>query len=99
MTKAEDADALFQQGFSCSQAVLSVFAQDFGLDRDLALRISQGFGAGIASTDGICGALSGAIMVIGLRYGRIRADDIAAKEKTYAVVREFLQEFKRAMAR
>ncbi len=94
MTKAEDAVALFRQGFTCSQAVLLGFAQDFGLDRDVALRISQGFGAGIARTDGICGALSGAIMVIGLRYGRIRADDAAAKEKTYAVVREFLQEFK-----
>ena len=33
-------------------------------------------------------------MVIGLRYGGIRADDVAAKEKTYAVVSEFLNEFK-----
>ena len=40
----------------------------------------------IAYTDDICGALSGAIMVIGLRYGRIQAYDTAAKEKTYAVV-------------
>jgi len=95
MAKAEDAVALFQQGFTCSQAVLSVFAQDFGLERDMALRISQGFGAGIAYTDDTCGAVSGAIMVIGLRYGRIRADDIVAKEKTYAVVREFLREFKK----
>lgn len=93
MTNADEAVALFQQGFTCSQAVLSVFADDFGLDRDLALRISQGFGAGIAYTDDVCGALAGAIMVIGLRYGRIRADDTAAKEKTYAVVNEFLREF------
>jgi len=94
MTKAEDAVVLFQQGFNCSQAILSVFASDFGLDGDMARRISQGFGAGIARTDKICGSLSGAIMLIGLRYGSIRADDVAAKEKTYAVVREFLQEFK-----
>ena len=46
MTKADEAVALFQQGFTCSQAVLSVFAKDFGLDRDTTLRISQGFGAG-----------------------------------------------------
>jgi C_GCAxxG_C_C family probable redox protein len=94
MTKANDAVTLFQEGFTCSQAVLSVFAEDFGLGRETALRISQGFGAGIAYTDSICGALSGAVMVIGLRYGRIRADDTAAKEKTYAVVREFLRKFK-----
>jgi len=93
MTKANDAVTLFQQGFTCSQAVLSVFAEGFGLDRETALRISQGFGAGIAYTDNICGALAGAIMVIGLRHGRVRADDTAAKEKTYAVVNGFLREF------
>jgi C_GCAxxG_C_C family probable redox protein len=93
MTKAEEAVTLFQQGFTCSQAVLLVFAKDFGLDRDTALRISQGFGAGIGRSDDICGALSGAIMVIGLRYGGISVDDNAAKEKTYTVVREFLQKF------
>ena len=94
MTKAKDAVALFQQGFNCTQSILSVFAPDFGLDRDIARRISQGFGAGIGRTNNICGSLSAAIMVIGLRYGGKRTDDVAAKEKTYAVVGEFLQEFK-----
>jgi C_GCAxxG_C_C family probable redox protein len=94
MTKAEDAVALFQQGFNCTQSILSVFAADFGLDRDMARRISQGFGAGMGRTDNICGSLSAAIIVIGLRYGGIRPDDTAAKEKTYAMVSEFLQEFK-----
>jgi len=94
MTKAEDAVALFEQGFNCTQSILSVFAADFGLDRDMARRISQGFGAGVGRSNNICGSLSAAIMVIGLRYGGIRPDDTAAKEKTYAVVREFLQEFK-----
>jgi C_GCAxxG_C_C family probable redox protein len=95
MTRADDAVALFRQGFSCSQAVLGVFAGDYGLDRTTAFRISQGFGAGIAYTDEICGAVSGAVMVIGLRYGRTRAEDIAARDKTYAVVTEFLQEFEK----
>ncbi len=94
MTKAEDSVALFQQGFNCTQSILSVFAPDFGLDRDMARRISQGFGAGMGRTDNICGSLSAAIIVIGLRYRGIRADDVAAKEKTYAVVGEFLREFK-----
>jgi C_GCAxxG_C_C family probable redox protein len=94
MTKSEEAVVLFQQGFNCAQAVLSVFAADFGLDRDMARRISQGFSAGIGRTDNISGALSAAIIVIGLQHGGIRADDVAAKQKTYAVVAEFLQEFK-----
>jgi C_GCAxxG_C_C family probable redox protein len=72
MTKADEAVSLFNQGFNCAQAVLSVFAPDFGLNLDMARRISQGFGAGIGRTDNICGSLSGAIMVIGLRYGGLR---------------------------
>jgi len=94
MTKADEAAALFRQGFSCSQAVLSAFAPQFRLERDIALRISQGFGAGMGYTDDVCGAISGAVMVIGLRYGRTTAEDKAAKEKTYAVVGEFLRRFK-----
>ena len=99
MTRADEAVALFQQGFSCSQAVLGVFAEDFGLDRDLALRISQGFGAGIAYTDDICGAVSGAIMVIGLRYGRIKADDIIAKGKPTPWSMNFSRNLKNAIVR
>lgn len=60
-------------GLSYSQAVLAVFAKDFGLDQDMALKIPQGFGGGVAHTDHICGAASGVIMAIRLRYGRTRA--------------------------
>jgi C_GCAxxG_C_C family probable redox protein len=95
MTKAEEAVTLLQQGFGCAQVVFSVFAPDFGIDRDTALRISQGFSAGMSRTDNICGALSGAIMVIGLRYGSPRADDIEAKNKTFTAVAELLQKFKK----
>jgi C_GCAxxG_C_C family probable redox protein len=94
MTKADEAVALFLQGFNCTQSILSVFATDFGLDLHIAARISQSFGAGIGRTDEICGSFSGAIMVIGLRYGSINPDDKAAKEKTYAMVAKFLRQFK-----
>lgn len=94
MTKADEAVTLFHKGLNCAQAVLSVFAADFELDPDTARRVSQGFGAGIGRSDEICGSLSGAIMAIGLRYGGITGDNTAAKEKTYAVVHEFIEEFK-----
>ncbi len=95
MTRADDAVALFNQGFNCTQAVLSVFAESFGLDRDTARRIAQGFGAGVSRTDDMCGAVSGAVMVLGLRYGGARAEDTEAKEKTYAMVADFVHRFKR----
>src|SRR5665647_1455446 len=93
MTKADDAVRFFSK-VSTARSLFSRSLRDFGLDRDVARRISQGFGAGIARTDKMCGSLSAAIMVIGLRYGGIRADDVAAKEKSYAVVGEFLNKFR-----
>jgi C_GCAxxG_C_C family probable redox protein len=94
MTHADRAVALFKEGFSCSQAVLAAFAEGLGLPRDLALRVAQPFGGGIAKTGDWCGAVTGAFLVIGLKYGRVRADDAAAKDKTYALVQEFIRAFK-----
>ncbi len=94
MTKADDAAARFNEGFSCSQAVVSSFAGDLGLDSDTANKIACGFGAGIARTGNTCGAVAGAVMVIGLKYGKAAVGDDAAKERTYALVQEFITAFR-----
>ena len=93
MSKADCALSLFRQGFSCSQAVVAAFAAEFGLDKDTALRISQPFGGGIARRADWCGALTGAFLAIGLKHGRTRAEDIAARDKTYALVLEIIKRF------
>jgi len=93
MTKSEDALASFRSGFTCSSAVFSTFSAELGLDPEAAKKISCGFGAGISKTGNICGAVSGAIMVIGLKYGKTKEGDDAATEKTRALVRKFMQEF------
>ena len=94
MSRAEIAIACFKEGFSCSQAVLSTYAPDLGLDREMAFRVAGAFGAGMARTGQTCGAVSGALMVIGLEYGQTQGEDKPAKEKTYALGREFLERFK-----
>lgn len=94
MNKIEQAVSCFEEGFSCSQAVLSTFSKRFGLNRKKALKIAQAFGGGIAKTGQICGAVSGALMVIGLEHGRTSIEDEEAKEKTYEVTREFMDKFK-----
>jgi C_GCAxxG_C_C family probable redox protein len=83
----------FQEGFSCSQAVFSPYAEAMGLDRDMALRIAGGFGGGMGRTGQTCGAVTGALMAIGLKYGTVDAADKQTKEKTYARVKEFSQRF------
>jgi len=93
MSKPDMAVCLFRQGFSCSQAVAAAFAPDLGLDRDIALRVSQPFGGGIARKADWCGALTGAFLVVGLKHGRVRAEDAAARDKTYALVNELIGRF------
>jgi len=92
--KADKASLCFKEGFNCSQAVFSTYAVGMGLDRNTALKVSQAFGGGMAQMGETCGAVTGAFMVIGLKYGRTRADDNEAKEKTYELVKEFTQKFR-----
>ncbi len=93
MDSADNAAATFKEGFSCSQAVLGAYCERFGLDKEQAYRISSGFGGGM-HLDQACGAVTGAFMVIGLKYGRTRADDIEAKAKTAKMVAEFAEKFR-----
>ena len=83
----------FAEGFNCAQAVFSVYAEDTGFDDDTALKVAAGFGGGMGRMASTCGAVTGAFMVLGLRYGSITADR-QAKEATYASIREFADRFK-----
>ncbi len=60
----------------------------------MALKIATSFGGGIAHLDELCGAMTGALMVIGLKHGMVKDEDIEAKEKTYALSQEFAARFK-----
>lgn len=93
MTKSDDALASFNSGFTCSSAIFSAFSDEMGLDNKTAKKIACGFGAGMSKTGNTCGAVSGAIMVIGLKYGKTKPGDDAATEKTRALTRQFIQEF------
>jgi C_GCAxxG_C_C family probable redox protein len=74
--------------------VLSSFGEELGLDRERALRVAGAFGGGIARMGETCGAVTGALMVIGLKYGKTKAKDEGARDKTYELVGEFVARFK-----
>jgi C_GCAxxG_C_C family probable redox protein len=94
MTNGEKAVACFTQGFNCSQALLSTYGDANGLPRDTALRVAGAFGAGMGHRGDTCGAVTGALMVVGLTYGQSTPEDEAAKEKTYGLAAEFCRRFK-----
>ena len=86
-----------ERGYGCAQAVLASFAQDFDLGEETALRLSTGFGSGMGRMCEVCGALTGAFMVIGLRYGKVVTDGNkygTDTETTYRMVTEVAGSFK-----
>lgn len=83
------------QGCNCAQAVSSVFARDAGVPEEVVLRAATGFGGGVGHTGGACGAVSGAVLVIGLLFGSTGPEEKEAKERTYAITREFVTRFER----
>ena len=83
----------FNSGFDCSQAILSTYCEDFGLDKETALKISCGLAVGMARLGHTCGAVSGAYLAISLKYGKCLLEDNAAKEKTFELIQEFDRRF------
>ncbi|MBM3297910.1 MAG: C_GCAxxG_C_C family protein [Candidatus Aminicenantes bacterium] len=92
--RPETAVRLFRRGWNCSQAVLSAFAPRLGLDARRARLLAQAFGAGLARRGETCGAVTGALMAIGLKYGKTRADDSPARDKTYDLARTLMERFR-----
>ncbi|NLV49893.1 MAG: C_GCAxxG_C_C family protein [Clostridiales bacterium] len=93
--KQEAAYDLYNSGFNCAQSVLSAFCEDYGLDTESAMKIAGGMGGGFRSGE-ICGAASGAALVIGLKYGQNIPGDAVSKSVCSAKTREFIEAFKDA---
>jgi C_GCAxxG_C_C family probable redox protein len=94
VNKVEQAVTCFEEGFSCSQALLSTYGAELGLDRETALRVAGAFGAGMGRMGETCGAVTGAFMIIGLKYGKTKAEDEKTKERAYSLVKEFIEKFR-----
>ena len=92
--KSDTAVSHVSGGFGCAASVLQVFCEDYDLDTETAARLSCGLGGGCASGE-ICGAVSGAVLVVGLKFGQETAGDNAAKANCRAHVIEFIEEFKK----
>ena len=86
MNSIEEAVQLFESGYVCSQAVFAAFSEELDLPKEQALKIGACFGSGMRKAE-VCGACTGALMALGLKYGE-------SKEKSNEVCVKFLDEFK-----
>jgi C_GCAxxG_C_C family probable redox protein len=93
MSRREEATRLFEEGYNCAQAILAAYGGHYGLDRGTAFRMAMPLGGGLAETGGLCGALSGAILVIGLRYGSEKPPGLLSKRGMNSRARAFMDRF------
>jgi len=91
--RVEVASSKFLEGYNCAQSVFYAFCDDLHIDRNLALKLACGFGAGMGRSQEVCGAVTGGIMVIGAKFGRGEKDDRKATELTYRKTRELMERF------
>jgi C_GCAxxG_C_C family probable redox protein len=89
----QKAISIFRSGRNCAQAVLTAFSDDLNFDNDFATEISSGFGGGMGRLQEICGAVTGAFMVLGIYNSRKYTDKDEIRDHTYAMIQEFNKQF------
>lgn len=92
MNHADKAEVYYCNNFNCTQAVFTTFATELGVDEELALKIATQFGGGARKGE-MCGAVSGALMVLGLKYGHCHAQDMKEKSNAYQIAEDFMNRF------
>ena len=94
MDHAEEAKRLFLEGYNCAQAVFCAFCDLTGLDVDAAARMASSFGGGMGRLREVCGAVSGALLALGMLRGYDDPHDPGAKAAHYRRVQEFARRFR-----
>ena len=93
MNRSDRAKELFLSGYNCTQSVLLSFADDLKFSRELAQKMAAGFGGGMGKTQETCGAVTGAIMVLGMVKGEEVNNNEELKASAYGAVQELTREF------
>ena len=78
MTHKEKALMYYDKKFHCSQAILAAYANECGLSEEQALKLGACFGSGMRKGE-VCGACTGALMVLGFLYGQYEKSDTASR--------------------
>jgi len=94
MTHEEKALAYFNDKFHCSQSVFAAYAEELGITEEQALKIGYCFNSGMRKGE-VCGACSGALMVLGAKYGQSDKDDLESRIKANTLTAAFLDSFQK----
>jgi C_GCAxxG_C_C family probable redox protein len=81
MNKPEIASDYMKKGYNCAQSIIKAYANEVGINQEDAIRMASALGGGVARNGHICGAVSGAALIIGMKFGSTDPADFTAKEK------------------
>lgn len=92
--REEEALANMQKYGSCCSGVLATFSPELGINKEKSAALGRGMAGGIGGLGNVCGAVSGAVMVIGLKMtSKDNVTDKAAVFKTMEAAKKFCSEF------
>ena len=91
--RVERAVELFRQGYGCCQSVVAAFADLYGFTEEQAARIGAGFGGGVGRMRMMCGAVSGLVVLAGMKEGQTEGSDRTGKAECYKTVQELVSRF------
>lgn len=94
-SRVEQAVALHQKGYNCAQAIICTYCDLFGVDEQTAYKMSEGFGLGMGMME-TCGALTGGLMVAGLKNSAGVEEPGKTKGSTYKINRAMGEAFQKA---
>jgi C_GCAxxG_C_C family probable redox protein len=95
MDRAEQAVENMRGGFNCAQSIVKAFSPELGVEQPAAVRMATAFGGGFGRCGQVCGALSGAAIVLGARLGNSDGADTAARDRAYAAAQRLADAFQR----
>jgi len=94
MERSEQAKDYFLSGYNCAQSVVLSFADELKFSKELVLKMAAGFGGGMGKQQETCGAVTGAIMVLGLMKGEAVNNNDELKTEAYSAVKDLTRKFR-----
>ena len=94
MTNHEQkARELFTNGYNCAQSVFLAYAEEYGFDKETALKLSSSFGGGMGRLREVCGAVSAMFKKSGLKDGYTEKNNEEIKAQNYSRIQNLAHEF------
>lgn len=94
MSKVKEAAARHEKGYNCAQAVACCYCEEMGINEQTVFELTEGFGLGMGGMEGTCGAVSGAVAVLGRMNSTGNLAKPDSKGSTYQLTRELIRRFR-----